>query len=146
MTTIEFYVLTDNSIEQRMNLTCRLVEKALQRRQKLFINTPDESVTEQLDEMLWCFKSESFIPHHWVRTGDASFNDESVLLGHNHEPDGSRPVLINLASKIPFFFSRFERMLEIINEDNEVKQNGRVRWNFYKNRGYRLKHHSITLT
>ena len=52
-------------------------------------------------------------------------------------------VLINLTPVQPLFFSQFERLAEIINGDEEVKKQGRVRYQFYKDRGYHLDTHQI---
>ena len=59
------------------------------------------------------------------------------------EPDASSQVLINLAAEVPLFFSRFERVAELVDEDDGVRRSGRSRYTFYKERGYPLRTHEI---
>ena len=52
-------------------------------------------------------------------------------------------MLINLGAAIPEFFSRFERVAEIVLNDPESLRASRARWSFYKDRGYPLEHHDM---
>lgn len=143
MTRIDFYILDGDSADQRLELVCRLAEKTIAAGQRLFIHAPDATTCSALDEKLWTYRPESFIPHRAIDAGDSDFADEPVLIAHDVEPDGSRQVLINLAAQAPPFFGRFERMLEIINDQPDIKSAGRDRWNFYKQHSYPLNHHAI---
>ena len=58
-------------------------------------------------------------------------------------PGNDRNLLINLATEVPSFFSRFDRTLEVVNEQPEVQGAGRLRYRFYQQRGYPLHHHKI---
>jgi DNA polymerase-3 subunit chi len=49
-----------------------------------------------------------------------------------------------MAVDVPAFFSRFERVVEIIEADDSLKQAGRLRYQYYKVRGYELVTHTIT--
>lgn len=143
MTKIDFYILKGTSVDERFALVCRLAEKAISRNQKLFIHTEDEETAVTLDKMLWTYRPTSFIPHKLIAEGSKTQSIESVVIAFDVEPDSSRPVLINLAGSVPFFFSRFERTLEIINDQDEIKTQARDRWGFYKDRGYPLQHHKL---
>jgi len=59
------------------------------------------------------------------------------------EPANDRRLLINLAAKVPPFFSRFERALEVVNQQQSVRDCGRERYRFYHQRGYPLQHHKM---
>ncbi len=146
MTQIDFYILPGTSSDERLELVCRLAEKAAKRRQRLFIHTESERMSHLLDEKLWSFRDDSFVPHQVVEKTEAvegHIEEEHILISHRYEPDGSRSVLINLATDVPYFFSRFDRTLEIINDEGDIKTRGRERWNFYKHRGYPLNHHRL---
>jgi len=61
------------------------------------------------------------------------------VMSHN----GPATVLINLHASPPPFFSRFERLAEVVGmDDNEVAA-GRERWKFYKARGYEIRPHNL---
>jgi DNA polymerase-3 subunit chi len=53
-------------------------------------------------------------------------------------------VLINLSDDVPAYFSRFERLLEII--DAAKPEPGRKRYQYYLDRGYPLQTHKIQAT
>ena len=47
-------------------------------------------------------------------------------------------ILVNLGETVPAQFARFERLLEVVgNEDDELAA-GRERYRFYRDRGYAL--------
>jgi DNA polymerase-3 subunit chi len=48
-------------------------------------------------------------------------------------------VLINLQAQHPPFFSRFRHLIEIVSMDEADKVAARVRFKFYKDRGYAIK-------
>lgn len=50
-------------------------------------------------------------------------------------------LLINLATQVPSFFGRFDRVAEII--VGETKDQGREHYKFYRDRGYPLHHHDL---
>jgi DNA polymerase-3 subunit chi len=47
--------------------------------------------------------------------------------------------LINLDDEWPPFFSRFERLVEIVGTEEDNKVKARARYKFYKDRGYPLQ-------
>ena len=51
--------------------------------------------------------------------------------------------LINLSNKRPDFFSKFNKMAEILDQNKENLAAGRERYSFYKNRGYTLKYYQL---
>jgi len=140
MTEVDFYVLADSAPKSRLRFACRLADKVFRLGQRVFIHTASAEQTRELDTLLWTFQQNSFVPHSSVQ--DAGDTPPPVLLGHDAEPDASQ-VLINLASDVPLFFSRFERVAELVNTDNTVRQQGRSRYSFYKERGYPLRTHEI---
>lgn len=69
--------------------------------------------------------------------------ESSVAIGYQHEPTGSRDVLINFSEEVPHFFSRFRRTLEIVGASESQRQSSRTRYRFYQSRGYPLRHHNL---
>ena len=141
MTQVDFYLLQDNSAQNLMGFACRLADKAYRLGNRVFIHTESVDQTRQLDELLWTFQQNSFVPHAIYQA--AQNNPPPVLLAHNGEPDASNQVLINLAAEVPLFFSRFERVAELVNQNADIRQHGRSRYTFYKDRGYPLRTHEI---
>jgi DNA polymerase-3 subunit chi len=56
---------------------------------------------------------------------------------------GITQILLNLDHDLPGFFSRFERVLEIVGADPGDRQAARERYRFYQQRGYELHKHDL---
>ncbi|MDH5179421.1 MAG: DNA polymerase III subunit chi [Gammaproteobacteria bacterium] len=141
MTRVDFYVLENSDDKAAMQFVCRLAEKAYHLQHSIYIHTDNSQVSEQLDQLLWTFKQGSFIPH-------AIFNSDAaaagpVVIGHDHEPEENTEVLINFSPRVPEFFSRFERIVELVAGDDASRNLARERYKFYRDRGYALETHNL---
>ena len=153
MTRVDFYVLKTGSARQRSVFACRLAEKAFGLGHRIYLHTASGSDTNQLDSLMWTFRDGSFVPHLPMgdSSGDHSAGDQSsgqdsdgdtpIHIGHGSEPGHHSDLLINLADEVPLFFSRFERVAEIVAAD--TRDIARDRFRFYRDRGYSLETHTI---
>ena len=144
MTRIDFYVLGSSDPDSRLSLVCRLAEKAVGLGQSVFVHADSRDALVDLDERLWTFRASSFVPHRLL-DGDAlpgSVDDDPVQLSCG-APGPDRRVLINLGARVPPFFARFERALEVVDQSLPLRDEGRERYRFYRHRGYPLKHHEL---
>lgn len=142
MTRIDFYITQANGAGDRRLLACRLAEKAYQLGHRIYLHTESQPEATLMDDLLWTFKQNSFIPHALYPGADAQMTP--ILIGHDTEPDMAGDVLINLAHEVPPFFSRFERVAEIVDQDESRRENARARFRFYRDRGYELDSHTIS--
>ncbi len=142
MTRVSFYVLKSQDPLSRQQFACRLAEKAWREGHQVFIYTENLQQCADMDAALWAFRKESFVPHAIMSEDSAVM--APVLISHdNTPPPRLMDVLINLHPQHPMFFSQFERMAEIIDDDEEIKQHGRQRYKFYQDRGYPLETHHL---
>lgn len=141
MTRVDFYILESDHKSSRALLACRLAEKAYSLKNQIYIYTPDERQTKEMDDLLWSYRAGSFVPHQQHDARDTQ--DCPVLIGHTDAPEGLNQVLINLDTAVPLFFSRFERVVEIVNQDETQRQKARDRFKFYRDRGYDLHTHNL---
>ncbi len=141
MTRVDFYILPDNSSRGLELFACRLAEKAFSQGLKIYINTQSDQQTQSLNSLLWTFKQESFLPHE-IAVKDSN-TEAPIMLGHDLEPEQSFGLLINLDNKVPLYFSQFERLAELVNQDPQVKKDGRERFRFYKEREYQINSHDM---
>lgn len=148
MTKIEFVVLADQAQTTDLyDLICQRAQLACNNG-GLYIHTRDEAESEALDEHLWTAPRSEFIPHAvagatlnaGTMTGK---NDSDVIISSNVEPDGSHGTLINLRLNVPWFFSRFEKIVELVRNGDNDRKMGRERYLFYKRRGYPLQHRQL---
>ena len=143
MTRIDFYSLEEQSGGDRFLLACRLVERIHGAGHRILIQVTDRDEARHLDRLLWTFKQQSFLPHGLANDADREFTP--VLIGHDNDPGQENQVLINLAPEVPTFFGSFERLCELIDRDSQVREAGRKRYVYYRDRGYPLHHHEIKL-
>jgi DNA polymerase-3 subunit chi len=142
VTRVDFYVLPDGAPSGRETFACRLADIAYRRGQRVYVYAQSHDQARALDKLLWTFQAGSFVPHELHPSESAAVTP--ILIGHDGVPDSGHEILINLAVSVPNFFSRFERVAEVVNQDTSVKQAGRERFRFYRERGYALETHTMT--
>ena len=141
MTRVDFYILGEQAQGNRFTLACRLAEKAWRGGHRIYLHADNQADARHLDRLLWTYRDASFVPHGLSGEVDPQLNP--VLVGWKDEGGEEHDVLINLATDVPAFFSRFERVAELIDHDQQVRKAGRQRYRFYKDRGYPLNDHRI---
>ena len=140
MTNIDFYILQDSAITTREQFACGLVEKAIQSNRRVFVALDDSDRAQQLSNCLWSFKPESFIVHA-IQSDNQE--DSQVLLGWQANDESHHDVMINLQSRVPGHFSRFQQLMEVVVQDQTILSVTRANFQFYRHRGYPLKWHKI---
>lgn len=143
MTRIDFYSLEDGSPGDRFLLTCRLAERIHNSGQgPIHIRITDPAQAEHLDRLLWTYDDQSFLPHGRIGQTDPELTPiligDKTLAGHDQ-------VLINLDPSVPPWFARFERLCEPLDLDPAIRDAGRERFRYYRDRGFTLHHHKIRL-
>ena len=138
MTAIDFYT----HVADRLEVAARLVAKAYQQHGNVRVLTPDAAATEALDRALWLKPPTAFLPH--CRVASALAAETPIWVDHVAEHSGPATVLINLHPAPPPFFSRFERLAEIVGLDDADVAAGRERYRYYRERGYELRTHNLT--
>ena len=148
MTRIDFYIIEEGSEQAAETFICRLTEKAWSQNNTVYVHTMDEQHAAKYDELLWTFNENSFVPHQLIQHEMEQAKTDNVLIGHQtteHVPVTCHDVLINLHHETPSFFSQFERVAEIITTEEISRSKGRERYQFYRNRGYALETHKLSL-
>jgi DNA polymerase III subunit chi len=135
MTSIDFYTHVGDALA----VAARLVAKAWAQHGSVRVLTPDAQATEALDRLLWLQPATGFLPH--CRLASPLASETPIIVDHRLEHEGPAAVLVNLALDAPPFFSRFERLAEIVTADQA--QAGRERYRFYRERGYELRAHKL---
>lgn len=138
-TAIDFYVLEGDGT--RDAFACRLAEEAYLEGHRVHLNAMDEAHARRLDALLWTFSDGSFVPHAL----QAAVEDvvPAVVIASASEPLSDRDVLLNLAREVPTFYSRFGRVAEVVDGDDEGRARGRERYRFYRDRGHRIQDHRV---
>ena len=116
----------------------------------VYVHAADDDQAQQLDQLLWTFRDGSFIPHMLHADSNTQLLvDCPVIIGPHpnlsEPPEHHHDVLINLHPEVPGFFSRFDRVAEIIGPEESQREAGRERFRFYRDRGYALETHKLSL-
>ena len=138
MTAIDFYT----HVADPLRTVGRLVAKAYRQHGSVRVLTPDAATTVALDRLLWQEPQVAFIPH--CRLDSPVAGETPVLVDESLEHAGPAAVLINLHADPPPFFSRFERLVEIVGERDQQLTAGRTRFRYYRERGYEMRTHNLS--
>jgi DNA polymerase-3 subunit chi len=142
MTEIHFYT----GLSDKVGYACKLVTKAVQRGKRVVVFSRNSQCLKRFDQALWCAEPLSFVPH--VMQDHPLAAETPVLLAATPpaeaEPLPHHEVLVNLDQELPKFFSRFDYLMELVEQDEQDSQAARDRWKFYKQRGYTIEHHEKT--
>ena len=133
MTRIDFYF----NVANKSQLVADLVQTALNKRRQVTILVADEPAASQVSSDLWQIKPESFLPN--VRANALHAAATPVLIGLQGDDLMQDDMLINLTNTEPSFFSRFTHLIELVSEDEQDKMAARLRFKFYRDRGYEIK-------
>jgi DNA polymerase-3 subunit chi len=137
----DFYLLNNSHPQAGWLVACRLLEKAYLRNHRVFVYCETRLDAMMLDELLWTFKDDSFIPHNLQ--GEGPEPPPAVQIGHDTEPRGFSDILMNMSTKIPPFHTRFQRIMEIVMDNDAAKAIGRQHYKEYRARGFDMHTHPI---
>jgi DNA polymerase-3 subunit chi len=129
---VEFYVRPDSQPVGRLKLACQLAAKAWRAGLPVFVRGANAAQCAELDELLWRFKGETFIPHNLHDEQP----DAPVVIGIDQPPATAQAVLINLHPQIAANCEQFSRIIEIVNQQPEQLELARDNFRLYRQRGY----------
>jgi DNA polymerase-3 subunit chi len=137
VTEITFYTFADDPLD----VARRIAAKAYGQGRQVMLYATDPAVADAIDRLLWTTPPLAFVPH--CRDTDALANETPVLIGSDVDALRSADVMINLDPEQPAAFARFERLVEIVGQDEASREQGRARYRFYQSRGYALATHDL---
>jgi DNA polymerase-3 subunit chi len=143
MPEISFYLLSTTGAGARYAFACKLIEKAYRSGYFAYVVTDSDSQSQWLDQLLWTFRPTSFVPHE-IYHGSLPEFANTVLIGSLPAPEAWQKLIINLATPAVIDLSKTERVLEILDNDESIKQAGRQRYRYYQQLGLKLQTHQIT--
>ena len=134
MADIRFYHLETSTLDKALPV---IVMKAHDTGKKIVIKTSDKKEIVRLNDLLWTFHSEIFLPHGaegdknadkqpiWITTGDENPNNAEILIlthGCTHEDIGAYGMVCEMLD------ARVESQITA----------ARSRWKIYKDEGHEL--------
>lgn len=139
MTEVMFHL----EVADRLGYACRLLRKACSLQGRVVVSAPAPTLA-RLDALLWDFDPAAFVPHLRV-SGDAEvpprLADTPIWLVDDPARAPHHQALLNLGDELVPGFESFEKVIELVPDDEAHKLAARRRWKQYAERGYALKTH-----
>ena len=137
MTSVDFYF----NATDKLQVACRLAGKAMAQGKRLLIYAPQADTAQRIDRLLWTWQATGFVPH--CAAHDPLASETPVLIAADMQAGSACDVLLNLSAEPPPAFERYERLLELVAQDDEDRRAARERYRFYRERGYRIADHDL---
>jgi DNA polymerase-3 subunit chi len=138
MTQIDFYF----HVEDKLKTACKLSAKAFASGLRVLAFCPNQETGRKFDRMLWTTPALSFVPHCGPEHPLAAVTP--VIIDHDGTNPAHDQLLLNLRPELPEFFSRFQRLIEIVTIDEDDRHAARDRYKFYRDRGYDIRTHDLS--
>lgn len=138
---VDFYLIASEQAQARWLLACRLLEKAYNKGHRVYVHCTNQHDAEFLDELLWTFKDDSFIPHNLQ--GEGPEPPPPVQIGYAEDPKGFNDILLNLTDEIPAFYTRFKRVMELVSNVEAEKELSRIRYKEYRSKRCEMSVHEL---
>ncbi len=149
---VDFYILSGGGESAYMRYICRLTEKAYKLKHRIYIHVNNRVDAHNLDQLLWTFSQDSFIPHECLDGGATAPdpNTPIVIAYHNRVAPESNTaegydLLINLNQDIPEFYQQFDRVAEVVADQDRLRQTSRDHFRCYREQGLTPNIHQISL-
>ena len=136
MTEIRFYHMERSNLEQTLPA---LVNKALQNGHKIIIKASNENDLEKLNEHLWTYNPNSFLPHGSAKDGHNAA--QPVYLTIKDENPNEADVLILTQGAQSESLKDYKLVCEMLDGHNgEQIASARTRWKSYKEDGFEISY------
>lgn len=137
----DFYLIAKpRFLAEPLRLVCELARRAHESGKPTLILARDVDQAEALDELLWAFDEEAYLPHQIAgRDEDDDITPILIALPGDATPD--RSLVINLRDEVAP--GRFDRVLEVVPADANAREPLRRRWSQYKAMDFELAKHDM---
>ncbi|MCK5818371.1 MAG: DNA polymerase III subunit chi [Psychromonas sp.] len=141
MSNANFYIIDEkmhgecHSMPAHFVQACSIASFYYSHNQKVFIYTDDQQDAFNIDEYLWQFDGDSFIPHNLLGEGPSYGSPVEISW---QAPTHYCSVLINLSLQAPKFSNHFQQVIDFVPFDEQLKIQARQRYTTYKKLGHIL--------
>jgi DNA polymerase-3 subunit chi len=146
MSQVVFYVFAAEEESSSLALSahfahaCTIAAFFYAQNKKVFIYTDSQQDAFAVDEYLWQFDGDSFVPHNLLGEGPKFGTPVEISW---RAPLHPRPVLINLSQKAPGFAINFQQTIDFVPFPEAEKIAARIRYSAYKKMGLTLSTQTV---
>lgn len=118
-----------NTPQEKLDRICALVQQQHEFGRRILMITPNDEASKFIDQLLWRYKEDSFIPH----TIASQASKDDIVITTLVQNLNQAHVLINLSPNVPSIFNEFEEIFEL--QDNTHPEKARLsqqRQSFYE--------------
>jgi len=148
MAAVDFYTLPESSRVPRLKAACQLVERAFLSGERVLVWLQDESQRSTFDDLLWTFGDRAFVPHEPLAADPAASEAPVQLFAGPVLPAGAKPggftMLLTLRDEASADALAFGRVVEVVDAEPAVRNAGRARFRFYRERGATPSHNELS--
>ena len=130
MTNIKFFF----NVESKINLVFSLLPERLNKKRNSLIYCSNDIQLNHLSDKLWGDSSDSFFPHE-----ENNHHNLNKITLSNKSIEWMDDTIINISSLMIDGFNRYLNLFEIVSIDEEDKKLARIRFQYFKDRGYNIK-------
>ena len=138
MTQVFFY----HGAADKIAAACALLSGAYAKKKPMLVYAREKEVASSLDRMLWTHSALSFVPH--CRADSPLAAETPVLITDNLDKPAQLDRLMNLDLNAPPSFERFQRLIEVVGQDDEDRLAARARVKFYKDSGCEVQYFDLS--
>ncbi|MBK8066239.1 MAG: DNA polymerase III subunit chi [Rhodanobacteraceae bacterium] len=132
----DFYLIDKPKYrEQPLRVVCVLAKRAYAAEIPTLILARTLDEAEALDDLLWSFEPDAFIPHQIA--GDEEDDYTAVLIAPPGAQVADRPLVINLREECAP--GSYETVKEVVAADPAERDGSRKRWAEYRKRGFEVQ-------
>ena len=142
-THVMFYMLDEqqgDKIDLVMLNACFQAAHYYRQNQRVFIYCQDQNQAHQIDELLWSFDPDSFVPHNLPGEGPKSGAPVEISW---QSPTNRRPILVNLTSTVPNFAQNYSQIIDFVPHNESLKQLARERYKHYRQQGFNVENQAV---
>ena len=130
MTNIKFFF----NVESKIDLVFSLLPERLNKKRNSLIYCSNDIQLNLLSDKLWGDSSDSFFPHE-----ENNHHNLNKITLSNKSIEWMDDTIINISSKMVDGFNRYLNLFEIVSIDEEDKKLARIRFQYFKDRGYNIQ-------
>ena len=125
--------------EAPLRLVCELAKRAFDSEQPTLILVQSMGQAEALDDELWAFEPDAFVPHQIAGNEEDEVTPVLIVPPEVETPD--RPLVINLRDEP--VARACERVLEVVPAEAGARDGSRQRYRHYQARGFEVEKHDM---
>jgi DNA polymerase-3 subunit chi len=135
MTRIDFH----SQVADKIHYSCRLIRKARAANCQILVLSQNDQQAKEIDLALWSFSASDFLPHVMMADPLAA-NTPIIITTELTNPLPHHDVLINLSQELPQNFTQFNRVIEVVSQQEDDANTARQRFRMYQQQGIKPSH------